>query len=101
MWTARLILDINQWKFGWKFEEVNYYITQMLSGHGYFIKYLYRMGKIASTYCLYGEGEVLDDTKHTVFECNRWQNYRSVLTLIIGTITAANIVGVKIASGEN
>ena len=59
------------------------------------------MGKTAFTYYLHGEGDVLDDTKQTVFECTRWQNYCSVLTLIIGTIMAANIVEVKIASREN
>lgn len=99
-WTAKLIPDIRPW-IGRKFGEVNYYVTQMLSGHGYFRKYLHRMGKTASPYCLYEEGEVIDDAEHTVFECARWQSYRSVLTSIVGTITAANIVGVMIASSEN
>ena len=38
---------------------------------------------------------------HTVFECAHWQSYRSELTSTIGTFTAANIVGVMIASKEN
>ena len=52
-------------------------------------------------YSLYEEGKVIYDAEHTVNECARWQSYRSLLTSIIGTITAANIVGIMIASNEN
>ena len=68
---ARLITDKRPWIIG-KFGEENYYLTQLLSGHGYFKKYLYRMGKTASPYCLYEEGEIIDDAEHTVFECASW-----------------------------
>ena len=37
-WTVRLIADIRPW-IGRKFGEVNYYLTQLLSGQGYFKKY--------------------------------------------------------------
>ena len=63
------MLDIWSW-IGQKFGEVNYYVTWKPSGHGYFRKYWYRMGKTASNYCLYEDGEVIDDT---VFECARCQ----------------------------
>ena len=43
-------------------------------------------------------GAIMPYTEHTVFECVHWQSYRSVLTSIIITITAANIVGVIMAS---
>ena len=59
------------------------------------------MDKTACPYCLYEEREVIDDAEDTVFLCAHWQSYRSVLTSIIGTIKAANIVGVMIASREN
>ena len=54
--------------------EVNYYVTQLLSDHGYFNKYLHRMGKTVSPYCLYEVGEIIDDKEHTVSECARWQS---------------------------
>ena len=41
---------------------------EMLSGHEYFRKYLHRIGKTATPYCRYEEGEVIDDAEHTVFE---------------------------------
>ena len=59
------------------------------------------MGKTASPYCLYEEGQIADDAEHTVFECASRQSYRSELTSTIGTITAANIVDIMIASREN
>ena len=99
-WSVRLILDIRPW-IGRKFEEVNYYVTQMLSDHGYFRNYLHRLVKAASSYCLYEEGEVIDNAMHTVFEYAHWQSYRSVLMSIIGMITVANIVRVMIASRGN
>ena len=76
---------------------MNYYVTKLLSGHGDFRKYLHRMGKTASPYCLYEKGQIIDDAEHTVFECTRWQSYRSELTSTIGTITASKIVEVMIA----
>ena len=81
-WTAKLIPDIRPC-IGRKFGKVNYYSTQMLSDHGYFRKYLHKIGKSASIYCLYKEGEVIGDAEHTVFECARLQGCRSVLMSII------------------
>ena len=58
---------------------MNYYVTQVLSGHRYFRKYLH-------------EGEVIDNARHTVFDSEN----RSELTSTIGTITTANFVGERI-----
>ena len=54
------------------------------------------MYKTDSTYCFYEEGSVINDAEHTVFACAR-----SVLTSIVGTIMAANIIRLMIASNEN
>ena len=74
--TERLIPDIKSW-LGRKFGEVNYYVIQMPSVHGYFKKYLHRMGKTASPYCLYKEEKVIDVAEPTVFEYTRWKRDRS------------------------
>ena len=65
--TARLKPDLRPW-ISRNFGEVNYYVTQ---GHGCFRKYLHRMGKTASPYCLYEKGEVIGEAEYTVFECAR------------------------------
>ena len=76
-----------------------YYVTQLLSGYGYFRKYLHRLGKTAYPYCFSEEGELVDDgAQHTALEYTCRQSYRSALTSIIGTITAANIVRVMLVS---
>ena len=44
--------------------------------------------KASSPFCLYEEGEIIDDAEHSVFECARWQSYCSEVTSTIGRITA-------------
>ena len=71
-WTAKIIPNIKIWTER-KHGETNYYLTQMLSGHGYFQKYLHKMGKTGSPSCIYDDN-CLDDAEHTFFECERWRN---------------------------
>ena len=65
-WTKRLIKDVRLWKEGTG--EVNFYLTQFLSGHGYFRQYLHRMEKVATPSCRYC-GHDRDDAEHTFYEC--------------------------------
>ena len=92
--------DIRSW-IDRKFGELNYYVTQILPRHGYYEKYLHRMGKTGSGYCLYEERKVIDDAEHIVFESARWQIYRPIRTSIIETIRAPNIIWVIIVSRGN
>lgn len=90
-WTAKLIPSITTW-IDRKCGDVNYYITQMLTGHGYFRKYLCDVGKCDTPYCLYEESETTDTAEHTFFECVRWENNRQELEMTIGDITKDNLV---------
>ena len=65
--------DIRQWIDG-KFEDMNCYVTQMLSDHRSFRKYLRRMGKTDSPYCVYEKGKAIADAMHTDFKCAHWQS---------------------------
>lgn len=57
---------------------IDYYITQFLSGHGYFTCHLCRIGKLASSECLYcGNGS--DDTKRTFLPTLKWESQRREL----------------------
>ena len=40
-WTAKLLPDITRWMER-KFEEVDYCLTELLSVHGYFCKYMFK-----------------------------------------------------------
>uniref|UniRef100_T1HQ86 Reverse transcriptase zinc-binding domain-containing protein n=1 Tax=Rhodnius prolixus TaxID=13249 RepID=T1HQ86_RHOPR len=64
-WTARLIKDVSI-SIRRSFGEVDFYLTQLLSGHGLFRAYLKRMGKEAQEDCIYCP-PVKGDAYHTFF----------------------------------
>ena len=49
-WTHRLIPEISGW-VGRQHGEVNFHLTQILSGHGCFRQYLHRFGHAVSPLC--------------------------------------------------
>ncbi len=98
-WTARLIRNIKEWS-NREHGEVDFYTTQMLSGHGYFRKYLYKMGKVEEPSCIYNDA-IEDDAEHTFFKCTRWQTQRNRLYTLVGTLNADNIITVMLQNEEN
>ncbi|CAL1671680.1 unnamed protein product [Lasius platythorax] len=57
------------------FGSISFRLTQLITGHGCFGHYLYRMGKRDSPACLHCT--CLDDTvAHTIFECPAWVDQR-------------------------
>lgn len=97
-WTARLIRDLAPW-IDRSHGVVNYYLTQFLTGHGYFNSYLHRMGKVEDPACIYGDAE-LDTAHHTFFECERWGAERRQLEAEIGEVTPDNIVGLMLTEKD-
>lgn len=81
-WTRSLIRAVTPW-LERRHGEVDYYLTQFLSGHGYFRVYLNRIGKAASVDCIYCEG-VRDDAEHTFFACGKWDAERLELEREVG-----------------
>ena len=78
-----------------KFGEVNYYLTQLLSGHAYFCKYLFKMGKMTRPIC------INDDAEQTFFHCKRWRLERRNLEPKVGVCTVENFCDVILDSLEN
>jgi hypothetical protein len=74
-WTKHLIPDVRTW-YNCKHRLSNYYLSQILGGHGCFRTYLKRIGKIDDENCLYC-GNIADTVPHTVFGCGRWTVYRN------------------------
>lgn len=89
-WTARLVPQIGPW-MDRGHGEVNYHLTQFLSGHGCFRSYLYRMGKVGTPGCPYC-GSDRDDAEHTLFVCDRWAERRSAVEGELGELTPENVV---------
>jgi len=97
-WTARLIKDLTQWTER-KHGEVGYYLTQFLTGHGYFMSYLQKIGKVPSPTCLYCPGEV-DDAEHTFFHCSKWELQRDEVSSVVRHLHPDNIVEKMIRKKE-
>lgn len=93
-WTARLIPQLDVW-LNRNHGEVNYYITQFLSGHGYFRSYLYKMGKLINPQCKHCEAEE-DTVNHTFFECDVGAMERNALVDAIGVVTPDNIITIML-----
>lgn len=98
-WTHRLIPKIDPW-FNRTFGEVNYRLTQALSGHGCFPYYLHNFGKLASPSCWYC-GHQSDDAYHTFFVCGAWHSRHTRMNSILGReITPENMTEVMRSSKD-
>lgn len=73
-WTHRLIPNLSTW-VNRKHGEVTFYLTQFLSGHGCFRKYLHRFGHTTSPFCPEC-GNIEETPEHVVFTCARFQQLR-------------------------
>lgn len=81
-WTYRLIPDPEIWNKR-KHGELNFFPTQVLTGHGVFNSFRKRIGKSGTDACWYHEG-VVDTPEHTIVECDRWKDERKELREEIG-----------------
>lgn len=81
-WTHRLIPNIEPWVER-QHGEIDFHLTQLLSGHGCFRAYLYRFGHDSAPECPSCDGEV-EDAEHVFFRCTRFVEQRSALKEILG-----------------
>ena len=98
-WTHRLIPQVDNW-MNRKHGEVNYYLTQMLSGHGCFRAYLYKYKHEESPVCPAGCG-VPEDAEHVFFHCARFGPNREELKEALGEFpTPEDLVSHMLRSDE-
>lgn len=92
-WTYKLIPSIKSW-IDRPHGEVDYYLTQFLSGHGGFEEYLHRIGKADSPYC--PECRIAEETpEHVFFECTRFDLERDEMAKLTKPgIDVRNIVDI-------
>lgn len=60
------------------FGGMNFHTTQILSNHGCFRKFLYRIKKSETPICIHCKTAV-ETAEHTLFECNTWNTERAEL----------------------
>ena len=80
-WTSRLIND--PLIFVGRRRRINYYVMQILTGHGIFNKYRCRIGKENNSSC-WDCGDDPDDAEHVLFKCPRWMEERASLEIDLG-----------------
>ena len=80
-WTHRLLPDVGRWLSKPPLS-LTYHLTQALSGHGCFRRYLHDRDGADDSYCCYCMNP--DDTvEHTLFVCPRWEDERAQMTRIL------------------
>ena len=98
-WTYRLIPCIEKW-LNRAHGQVNYYLTQMLTGHGCHRAYLYKYKYEDSPECPSCTG-LEEDAEHVFFACQRFEMLRKDLGDVIGVaVTPDNIVEIMLSSEE-
>lgn len=99
-WTHRLIPNIKTW-IARNHGEVNYNITQFLSGHGGYRWYLHRFGHDTSPRCPACPSE--DETaEHVILSCPRFMDQRRQLESVVGeNLTAENVIASMLKSVGN
>lgn len=85
-WTHRMIPNLERWVLR-KHGEINFYLTQVLSGHGCFRQYLHRFGHATSPNCP-SCTDTVETVEHVVFVCPRFQDSRNTLLLACGSDTS-------------
>ncbi|KAF0697662.1 Reverse transcriptase domain-containing protein, partial [Aphis craccivora] len=90
-WTRRLIPDLSAWCTR-DFGEVDFHLTQFLSGHGCFGHYLCRIKKVEQPNCV-DCNDSLDNAEHAILKCDRWWPARRELEVLLSIdLTAETIV---------
>lgn len=91
-WTYRLIPTIKDW-IERPHGEVNFHMTEFLSGHGGFREYLHRIGRAVSPNCPHCI-QVIRSPEHVFFECPRFLQDRNELHKLTGPgIRAESLIG--------
>ena len=99
-WTFSLIPNIQTW-INRKHGNVNFALTQFLSGHGCFREYLHRFKRADSPYCLHCENKV-ESPDHVLAECSRfWIERISWHEQINSVLTVKNLVQYMLKSEES
>ena len=98
-WTYRLIPHLDKW-INRRHGSVNYYLTQMLSGHGCFRAYLYKFKYEDSWECPTCSG-LKENAEHVVFACSRFNAHRCELEATLEqSIKPETLVEVMLSSNE-
>lgn len=80
-WTKRLVPNVEAW-CNRRHGELEFHMTQVMSGHGCFGTYLQRIRKEATSSCHHCVC-LVDDAAHTLLECPAWDAERAAMNATI------------------
>lgn len=95
-WTRALIPDIDPW-LDRKHGEVDFFLTQLLTGHGAFREYLHRFKRATSEMCRHCDE--VDSAEHCILNCTRWEAERRECFIVTGHLDRRNLIPAML-SGE-
>lgn len=96
-WTHRLIPSVSRWTCR-PHGEVNFHLTQFLSGHGCFRWYLHRFGHANSPSCPECANRA-ETAEHVLFECPRFAEQRSSMLEVCGRDTTPDNIIERMCTG--
>lgn len=98
-WTHQLIPNIATWT-NRKHGEINFDLTQFLSGHGCYRKYLHRFRHTGSPFC--PNCDLTEETaEHVVFSCPRFESERAEMLAQTGQNTNAENIVQRMCTNES
>lgn len=98
-WTHKIISDLSGW-CNRAHGEVTYELCQILSGHGSFRSYLYKIKKATDDLCV--NCKVRDDAEHAMFNCTLFEIRRATVNSRLQAIVSPeNLIKLMLDSEEN
>ena len=81
-WTYTLIQNLDAW-MNREHDQINFHLTQAMSDHEGYNKFLFKMGKVESPSCSHYNHDLQDGPQYTRFECEAWKRecYRLIQIL--------------------
>lgn len=86
------------------FGGIQFHLTQLLTNHGCFGKFLYRIRKTDTMQCMHCIDDTIniDTAEHTLFDCSGWEQERDEMKRVIGEVnTLEEIIDRICKSKEN
>lgn len=98
-WTRYVIPNISLW-MNRKHGEIDYYLSQLLSGHGWFNAYRRRFHLHDVDLC--SKCQVVEDAEHVFFRCEKWRSFIEPVREKAGTkFTPSNCVNFMLEEEDN